>query len=588
MRTTLKRDGEETPGRGQEEPPEGVAGARRRGFKWAPGDGSRLKRAQEEKPPAPLPDRPRLAPDVHVHEPIEPGAPWLVQSGSQRYLRVAAGMAKLLTLTDGTRNAADLARELGWSAELVGEGLLRAQRGRLLEDADNKPRRDRRITFVPPLTIQFTVVRPERMLNVFRPLTARLAHRSWGIVAAALAGAGLLALVVQAQTTITALSEPISWPALLALLVVTYCGTMLHELSHGLVLSHYGGRPSRMGFMLFYLTPAFFCDVSDGWRLPRNRQRVRVALAGIATQSLIAGLAGVSSVVVALAGGPMGLRDFLLLLTVTNYVSGLFNTIPFVKLDGYLALMSHLDISHLRDRSITDARRLVARLLFGGRYERALPGVEWAPLFGLACMAFPLYVVSMAFTLWGSILESAGMVGAVLVSIALGYLSLRVYVGVAKLLAEARTAGSATWRRVTVSLAGAGVVAAALLGISVPYTVTGGFVGEQGRTVLVATGTTDRDAISPGAEVKLLSGGVVLQKQLGTGTVSSGEFVQLSVPFSAFVPVTGLDSLKVPVDGVVLDGARLAPGTTGQAVVDAGTRSLGDWLYLKYVAPFWR
>ncbi|MEX3104995.1 MULTISPECIES: daptide biosynthesis intramembrane metalloprotease [unclassified Streptomyces] len=568
----------------------GAGEGRRRGFKRVPGKRAGDKRAQDEKPPAPLPERPRLAPDVRVHEPVEDGAPWLVQSGSQRYLRVAEGMARLLTLADGTRDAGDIARELGWSVELVTEGLSRAQRGRLLEDAsDGKPRRERRITFVPPLTIQFTVVRPERMLNVFRPLTARLAHRSWGIVAALLAGSGLLALAVQARTTVAALSEPVSWPALLALLVVTYCGTMLHELSHGLVLSHYGGRPSRMGFMLFYLTPAFFCDVSDGWRLPRNRQRVRVALAGIATQSLIAGLAGVSSVAVALTGGPAGLRDFLLLLTVTNYVSGLFNAIPFVKLDGYLALMSHLDVSHLRDRSITDARRLVARLLFGGRYERALPGVDWAPLFGLACMLFPLYVVSMAFSLWGSVLESAGMVGAVLVSIALGYLSLRVYVGVLKLLAEARTAGSAAWRRVTVSLAAAGVVAAALLGISVPYTVTGGFVVEaQGRTVLVATGTTDRDAISPGAEVQLTSGGVVLQKELGTGTVASGGFVELSVPFSAFVPVTGLDSLKVPVHGVVLDGGRLAPGTTGQAVVDAGKRSLGDWLYLKYVAPFWR
>lgn len=546
------------------------------------------KRRQEEKPPAPLPERPRLAPDARVHEPIEDGAPWLVQSGAQRYLRVAAGMASLLRLADGTRDAEDMAKELGWSVELVGEGLLRAQRTGLLEDAADKPRRERRITFVPPLTVQFTVVRPERMLNVFRPLTARLAHRGWAIVAATLAGAGLLALVAQAQTTIAALSEPISLPALLALLVVTYCGTMLHELSHGLVLSHYGGRPSRMGFMLFYLTPAFFCDVSDGWRLPRNRQRVRVALAGIATQTVIAGLAGVGSVVVAVAGGNPAVRDFLLLLTVTNYVSGLFNTIPFVKLDGYLALMSHLDISHLRDRSITDARRLVARLLFGGRYERELPGVEWAPLFGLACMLFPLYVVSMAFTLWGSVLESAGMVGAVLVSVALGYLSLRVYVGALRLLAEARTAGAVGWRRVTVSVAAVGVVAAALLGISVPYTVTGGFVEERGRTVLVATGTTDRDAIEPGAEVKLLSGGVVLQKQLGTAEVASGDFVDLSVPFSAFVPVTGLDSLKVPVAGVVLDGGRLAPGTTGQAVVDAGERSLGDWLYLKYVAPFWR
>lgn len=547
-----------------------------------------LKRRQEEKPPAPLPERPRLAPDARVHEPIEDGAPWLVQSGAQRYLRVATGMASLLRLADGTRDAEDLAKELGWSVELVGEGLLRAQRTGLLEDAADKPRRERRITFVPPLTVQLTVVRPERMLNVFRPLTARLAHRGWAIVAATLAGAGLLSLVAQAQTTIAALSEPISLPALLALLVVTYCGTMLHELSHGLVLSHYGGRPSRMGFMLFYLTPAFFCDVSDGWRLPRNRQRVRVALAGIATQTVIAGLAGVGSVVVAVAGGNPAVRDFLLLLTVTNYASGLFNTIPFVKLDGYLALMSHLDISHLRDRSITDARRLVARLLFGGRYERELPGVEWAPLFGLACMLFPLYVVSMAFTLWGSVLESAGMVGAVLVSVALGYLSLRVYVGALKLLAEARTAGAVGWRRVTVSVAAVGVVAAALLGISVPYTVTGGFVEERGRTVLVATGTTDRDAIEPGAEVKLQSGGVVLQKQLGTAEVASGDFVDLSVPFSAFVPVTGLDSLKVPVAGVVLDGGRLAPGTTGQAVVDAGERSLGDWLYLKYVAPFWR
>jgi putative peptide zinc metalloprotease protein len=180
------------------------------------------------------------------------------------------------------------------------------------------------------------------------------------------------------------------------------------------------------------------------------------------------------------------------------------------------------------------------------------------------------------------------MVGAVLVSVALGYLSLRVYVGALRLLAEARTAGAVGWRRVTVSVAAVGVVAAALLGISVPYTVTGGFVEERGRTVLVATGTTDRDAIEPGAEVKLLSGGVVLQKQLGTAEVASGDFVDLSVPFSAFVPVTGLDSLKVPVAGVVLDGGRLAPGTTGQAVVDAGERSLGDWLYLKYVAPFWR
>jgi putative peptide zinc metalloprotease protein len=549
-----------------------------------------LNRPQADTTPAPLPERPRLAPDVRVHEPIEDGAPWLVQSGAQRYLRVAPGMARLLSLADGTRNPEDMARELGdpWTVELVGEGLLRARRTELLEDAERKPRRDRRITFVPPLTVQFTLVRPERMLSRFRPLTARLAHRGWAVAAAVLAAAGLLCLVAQAQATMDALAEPISMTALIALMVATYCGTMLHELSHGLVLSHYGGRPSRMGFMFFYLTPAFFCDVSDGWRLPKNRQRVRVALAGIATQAVIAGLAGVGSVVVAAAGGSPALRDFLLLLTVTNYVSGFFNAIPFVKLDGYLALMSHLDISHLRDRSITDARRHIAGLLFGGRHERELPGVDWAPLFGLACMLFPVYVVSMAFTLWGSVLESAGLVGAVIVSVALGYLSLRVYAGALKLDAEARTAGAPLWRRVTVSVLGIAAVAAVMLGVSVPYTVTGGFVQERDRTVLVSTGTTDRSAIEPGAEVRLLSGGVVRQRQLGTATVASADFADLSAPLSAFVPVRGLDSVRVPASGIALDGGRLAPGTTGQAVVSAGERRLGDWLYLKYLAPFWR
>ncbi|QIQ03941.1 daptide biosynthesis intramembrane metalloprotease [Streptomyces liangshanensis] len=549
-----------------------------------------LNRLPAEAAPAPLPECPRLAPDVRVHEPIEDGAPWLVQSGVQRYLRVSAGMARLLSLADGTRNSADMAKELGdpWTAELVGEGLLRAQRTQLLEDPDQKPRGDRRLTFVPPLTVQLTLVRPERMLNRFRPLTARVANRGWAVFAAALAVSGVLCLVGQADATWSVLSEPISAPMLIALLVVTYCGTMLHELAHGLVLSHYGGRPSRMGFMLFYLTPAFFCDVTDGWRLPKNRQRVRVALAGIATQTLIAGLAGVGSVVVAASGGSHALRDFLLLLTVTNYVSGLFNAIPFIKLDGYLALMSHLDTSHLRDRSMTDARRLVAKVLFGGRYERALPGVDWAPLFGLACILFPLYVVSMAFTLWGSVLENTGLVGAVAVSVAVGYLMLRVYAGARRLGAEARTAGAPRWRRVTVSVLVTAGLAAVLWGVTVPYTVTGGFVAERGRTVFVATGTTDRSALEPGAEVRLLSGGVVLQKQLGTATVTSPDFADLSAPLSALVPVKGLDSVRVPASGITLDGARPAPGTTGQAVVDAGDRRLGDWLYLKYLAPFWR
>ena len=36
-----------------------------------------------------------------------------------------------------------------------------------------------------------------------------------------------------------------------------------HECAHGLTCKHFGGAVHRMGFMLVYLSPAFFCDVGE-------------------------------------------------------------------------------------------------------------------------------------------------------------------------------------------------------------------------------------------------------------------------------------------------------------------------------------
>ena len=41
-----------------------------------------------------------------------------------------------------------------------------------------------------------------------------------------------------------------------------FCGLgFFHECAHGLTCKHFGGGVHRMGFMLVYLSPAFFCDV---------------------------------------------------------------------------------------------------------------------------------------------------------------------------------------------------------------------------------------------------------------------------------------------------------------------------------------
>ncbi|MEV5312940.1 daptide biosynthesis intramembrane metalloprotease [Streptomyces sp. NPDC052610] len=553
-----------------------------------------LQLLERRRSPAPAPadhlTRPRLAPDVRVHAPLATGAPWVVQRGSQQYLRVGADLARLLQVLDGERGHAGLVAELGppWTEQAVGRAVASLGEKGLLDDGSRKRHSGTWFKFVPPLTFQLTLLKPERLLNALAPLVDRLANRAGAVVAAVLALGGLLALVAQGPALAGALGEPLPLAVLLGVSLGSTVTTALHEIGHGAVLTYYGGRPSRMGVMLFYLTPAFFCDVSDGWRLPHREQRVRVALAGIVTQAVVAGTVAFAALATGLAGGAPTLRAGLTVFAVSTYVTGVLNLLPFVKLDGYLALMSHLDTSHLRDRAMTDARRLVARVLFGGRrYERELPALRWAPAFGLACMVFPLYLIGLALTLWLDILTGLGVIGASVVLAALAYLGYRACKGASLLVREARKGGARIWRLLLAGAVAAAGLGAALAFVTVPYTITGGFVSEDGRTRLVLSDAADRAAVREGAAVTLQRRGLVLRTDLGTATVTGGAKLG-TAPLSAFVPVREGDELPVPAYEVPLAFGGGTDDHAGLARVDAGERPLGEWLYLSYVAPVWR
>ncbi|MFF9472727.1 daptide biosynthesis intramembrane metalloprotease [Streptomyces roseolus] len=534
--------------------------------------------------------RPRLAPQVLVHEPVEDGQPWIVQSGQQQYIRVGADMARLLRSMDGVRDHAALVRVLGapWTERDVAAAVGRLQGMRLLEDGKVRRRRGTWFKYVPPMTLQFTVVKPQRLMTALAPLIRLLANRAAAVLAALVALGGLLALALQAPTLTQALGQPMPFAVLAGVMAATVATTALHELGHGAVLTYYGGRPSRMGVMLFYMSPAFFCDVSDGWRLPRKEQRTRVALAGIVTQMVVAGAVSLAALAVGSGGGDSTLHDGMVVFTVSTYVTGVLNLVPLVKLDGYLALMSHLDISHLRDRAMTDARRFVARVLFGGRYARELPQLSWSVPFGLACMVFPLYLVGVALTLWSDVVQSLGLVGAAVMATALGYLLQRAWTGAGRLLGEARKAGARRRRTVTVTVLAGLAAAAALAFVRVPYTVVGGFVQENGRVDLVLAESADLAAVGEGSRVRLERRGVVLRTDVGTGTVASGRAESGTAPLSAFVPVREGEMFPMAVSRFRLSTADAPAEKAGMAYVDAGSRPAWEWLYLNYAEPYWR
>ncbi len=532
--------------------------------------------------------RPRLADNVFVRPPTGADAPWIIQRG-ERYLRVGADLARLARAADGTRGHEELAAVLGprWTTAVVDTAVRRLVAAKVFHGGDpsrSAPRRVPRLKVVPPLTVQLTVVHPQRLLSGVIPAMALLGLKRWGVIGALLAAGGLAALSALGPELAGVLGRPLPLSVYAGVIGAMLVASALHELAHAAVLAYYGGRPSRMGVMLFYLSPAFFCDVSDGWRLPRNEQRVRVALAGIATQWVIAG----SAALAALVPPPGRWQDGLLLFAAAGYLAGTLNLLPVVRLDGYLALMSHLDIPHLRDLAMADARHRIARLLYGGRYRPELPQLRWAVPFGLACMAAPLFIVIPALGNFASLLQRTGTAGAILMVCAAGYLLWLLVRGAVRTAVEARTAGAPRWRIVLSVTALTAAVVCALLFVRVPSTVAGGYtVRDGGQLELLLPSSVDRSAVRAGTAVQLYRAGLTGHTVTGEAVIGSERGTATTAPLSAFVPVAGT-TLSLPAVAYPLVSTRPPSDRTGNARLTTGERPLAHWLYDTYLAPCWR
>ncbi|AGL13761.1 daptide biosynthesis intramembrane metalloprotease [Actinoplanes sp. N902-109] len=527
--------------------------------------------------------RPRRAPGTEIHPPANAGTgQWLLQRGP-KYIRVGEHVARLAQHLDGTHDSATLAHQLGpaWSPEVVDRVVAQLDGLGLIDDGEmTAPGRPRRWQLVPPFTIQLTLLRPGRTMLRLQPVFALIASRFVGWLAALTGLAGLGALVVQADVVGRALGEPLPVTSYLAILVALIVATSIHELGHAAMLIRHGGRPSRIGIMLFYFLPSFFCDVSDAWRLEDRRQRVRVALAGPMVQATLGSAAGLLALLV----DSPDRRAAMVFFAVGSYVTSLLNLLPLVKLDGYIALMSLVDVPFLRARAIADARRALARLLFGGTYQRELP-TRWTVWYGLACLAFPAYLLATAGALWVGLLQRAGLVGLTIVLLALCYALYLLGRGARRLAAEVRAAGVRRLR-VALVLAGLALAFGAALFARVPYTVEGAYVTQDGRTTLVLLDSADAARLAPGQRVELIGNGAVLHGHLGTATIATAPPTPGSAPVSSFFPIRVDAGLTLPVTGYPLDVTETPGHRTAAAKVHTGDLPLWELAYRTYVRPF--
>lgn len=142
------------------------------------------------------------------------------------------------------------------------------------------------------------------------------------------------------------------------LALITLCW---HELGHAHACKHYGGRVPAMGFLLIYLTPAFYTDTAEGFVKGTRYQRFIIAMAGAWSELYLYAVA--TPIWWATPPGSVHESAYMMML-MTGLVGLFINWNPLMKLDGYYMLTEGLGILDLKENSTAYVSAWVKRYIW--------------------------------------------------------------------------------------------------------------------------------------------------------------------------------------------------------------------------------
>jgi CRP-like cAMP-binding protein len=180
---------------------------------------------------------------------------------------------------------------------------------------------------------------------------------------------------------------------IVALVIAYYLAIFVHESAHALTCKHFGRMVPKGGFLLYYLMPAFYVDVTDAWLEPWRR-RIAIFWAGPYSGFVLAGLS--SLLVWALPPGLVSTVVFKL--AVAAYLTNLLNLMPLLLLDGYWILEQWLEIPQLRDRALAFVGGPFWRLLWTRR--RLTRREVFFAVFGILSAIYTFLAAFIAIYFW--------------------------------------------------------------------------------------------------------------------------------------------------------------------------------------------
>jgi CRP-like cAMP-binding protein/Zn-dependent protease len=178
--------------------------------------------------------------------------------------------------------------------------------------------------------------------------------------------------------------------------LLDYLSVFTHELGHALVVVRNGRRIKSAGFMIYFGSPAFFVDGSDGLMMDR-RQQIASSFAGPFADMI---LASASSLIVWWFPGWF-LSPTLYTFAALGYYLIILNLVPLLELDGYYILADLIQVPDLRQRSLAFFRDdLFRKIVHREHFSKREVGLG---LYATLGVAFTIFVLYSSYRYWKTV-----------------------------------------------------------------------------------------------------------------------------------------------------------------------------------------
>lgn len=126
--------------------------------------------------------------------------------------------------------------------------------------------------------------------------------------------------------------------SILYLILLMTASLAWHEIGHATSTRYFGAKHGGIGIGFYLLSPVFYADVTDVWRL-QKAQRIVVNLAGVYFEMIFC--------TIVLLLGLFVQSNSIIIVSITIFIRTLFNLNPFLRSDGYWILSDLIGMPNL-------------------------------------------------------------------------------------------------------------------------------------------------------------------------------------------------------------------------------------------------